>query len=481
MEQQQRLLRILLVSFVLQKKLFAINTNNTAYFQLSRLNNQLGGTVSQAVKYNSNDGSNEIVLVNNDTYRFGSAGIYYGVFSAQIGSPSRNGRGEVHVWIRRGTQDKPNSNSIQTVSRGATSVLVYQTAFQALVGHEAVLIFSAFAANECSALGLIATAPVNEPVVPSIIASAIQLSDLINPILHSELTSSKTQLGHSTAQAITLNYVTGNNAIDNTTLAIDGAIRYMESGLYFAIACAQVGSAIDTRATGEVHLWLRLNGKDLPNSNTIQTISNGSTAVLISQTIFRPKVNDKLTLMFSTTNRRLGLIASTPQNEPAAPSMIFTTFQLGNNQNSVPYAQLSSSQTQWGCLTPKTVRLANNDGLQNVKNDHGILEFNEPGTYLVIAAGQVGSRRGRGIGDVHIWIRFNGQDLANSNTIQTVYHDTAVLFCQAILVIKAGDRVQVMFSTDVTEGILGLVASKPHGEPEVPSMIFSAFKSGYSG
>ena len=298
-------------------------------------------------------------------------------------------------------------------------------------------------------MGLIATAPANESLVPSVITSVIQLTDANSAIPFAELISSETQLGDKTSKAITLNAMSSNNVINRGVTAKNGAIKYNESGLYFAIACAQVGSDIGTHAEGELHLWTRLNGKDIPNSNTIQTIRNGNTAVLISQGVMQLKANDKLQLMFSTTNKKLGIIASAPRNESAAPSMQFSTFRLDSKQHSIPYAQLSSLKTQWGCLTPQAVQLDSDDGSAYITNNNGIIEFQKAGIYFLIAAAQVGSYKNQGTGDVHLWMRLNGIDMPNSNTIQTVDCSTAVLICQTVIPIQIGDQVQLMISADV--------------------------------
>ena len=120
------------------------------------------------------------------------------------------------------------------------------------------------------------------------------------------------------------------------------------------------------------------------------------------------------------------------------------------------------------------------DGSQYVTNNNGTILFNASGTYFLMAAAQVGSDGGGGLGDVHLWFRLNGQDMNNSNTIQTVNNDTAVLVCQTAVILQIGDQLQLIFSTDVTTGTLGIVATQPQNEPTVPSMIFSAFRSSYS-
>ncbi|CAF4356177.1 unnamed protein product, partial [Adineta steineri] len=220
-----------------------------------------------------------------------------------------------------------------------------------------------------------------------------------------------------------------------------------------------------------------LNEKDMPNSNTIRTVRSGNTAVLVSQTVVKLEAEDKVQLVFSTTNKELGLIASKPKNEPLVPGIIFATFRLSNKENPVAYAQLSSSQSQWGCTTPKTVKLDNNDGSNHIKNNNGVMEFEESGTYFVMAAAQCGSDDDDGVGDVRMWLRLNGEDMADSNTIQTVEKDTAVLVCQTAVELKKGDKLEVVLATDVTQGTLGLVATKPHKESAVPSIIVSVFQS----
>src|SRR4029077_13531012 len=65
------------------------------------------------------------------------------------------------------------------------------------------------------------------------------------------------------------------------------------------------------------------------------------------------------------------------------------------------------------------------------------------------------------------------------NTEQTITGGfTAVLVCQGVAEIKAGDKLELAFSVSKSGEGLGLIASKPKGEPGVPSMIFSAFKVG---
>ena len=142
-----------------------------------------------------------------------------------------------------------------------------------------------------------------------------------------------------------------------------------------------------------------------------------------------------------------------------------------------PYAQLSSSQNQLGDTAPKVVTLNQNDAVKGVANSNGVITFKETGTYFVMAAAQVGSANGKGKGNLRLWLRKNGRDIANTNTEQKIIPGfTAVLVRQGVEEIKAGDKLELVFSVSAATENLGLIASKPSGEPVVPSMIFTAFK-----
>ncbi len=129
-----------------------------------------------------------------------------------------------------------------------------------------------------------------------------------------------------------------------------------------------------------------------------------------------------------------------------------------------PYAQLSSSENQLGSTTPKVVTLNQEDAVKGISNDKGVVTFKEAGTYFVMAAAQVGSAGGNGKGTVRLWMRQNGQEVANSNTEQTIMPGfTAVLVCQGVAEIKAGDKLELVFAVSTAGENLGLIASKPEG------------------
>jgi hypothetical protein len=162
------------------------------------------------------------------------------------------------------------------------------------------------------------------------------------------------------------------------------------------------------------------------------------------------------------------MVFSSPKGEPAIPSMIFSTFKVPGKA----YAQLSSLKTQDAAATGKPITLEQTDAAAGVENAAGAVTIKENGVYLVVAAGQVG---GNGKGTVKLWMRQNGKDVDNSNTEQTVAGgSTSVIVCQGVMELKAGDKLQLVQAAN--GGGVGMVASKPTGEPAIPSVIFSLAK-----
>jgi hypothetical protein len=138
------------------------------------------------------------------------------------------------------------------------------------------------------------------------------------------------------------------------------------------------------------------------------------------------------------------------------------------------YLQASSTEEQLASDTkPKVVTMNSTDASKNIKQEKGVIRFNETGAFFVMAAAQVG---GKGKGLVRMWMRLNGKDIDNSNTEQMIFDPsfTAVLVCQGVAEVKRGDRIEVVFSG--SDPGIGLVVKKPTGEPVVPSVIFSGWR-----
>jgi hypothetical protein len=105
----------------------------------------------------------------------------------------------------------------------------------------------------------------------------------------------------------------------------DGVVTVAEDGAYFVVAAGQVGGKIK----GSVRIWMRLNGKDVDNSNTEQAILDPAfTTVLVCQGVMELKKGDKVEVMYSGSAPGLGLIVKKPAGEPVVTSIIFSAFKL---------------------------------------------------------------------------------------------------------------------------------------------------------
>jgi len=76
-------------------------------------------------------------------------------------------------------------------------------------------------------------------------------------------------------------------------------------------------------------MWMRVNGKDVDNSNTEQLIADPSfTAVLVSQGVAELKRGDRVEVVFSGSEPGVGLVIKKPAGEPVVPSIIFSGWRI---------------------------------------------------------------------------------------------------------------------------------------------------------
>src|SRR5215510_4785893 len=178
-----------------------------------------------------------------------------------------------------------------------------------------------------------------------------------------------------------------------------------------------------------------------------------------------------------TPSRTLCVVLQLEAEMKAFVSAVFMSAMLLapiGSASATSYLQASSTEEQLGSdPKPKVVTMNSTDASKNIKQEKGVIRFNESGAFFVMAAAQVG---GKGKGLVRMWMRLNGKDIENSNTEQLISDPsfTAVLVCQGVAEVKRGDRIEVVFSA--SEPGVGLVVKKPAGEPVVPSVIFSGWR-----
>jgi hypothetical protein len=99
------------------------------------------------------------------------AGTYFVIAAGQVGSADKNGKGSARLWLRQNGKDVDNSNTEQTVTPKYTAVLVCQGVGEAKAGDKLQLCQSA----KGSGVGMIASTPKAEPVIPSMIFSLVKV------------------------------------------------------------------------------------------------------------------------------------------------------------------------------------------------------------------------------------------------------------------------------------------------------------------
>ena len=144
--------------------------------------------------------------------------------------------------------------------------------------------------------------------------------------------------------------------------------------------------------------------------------------------------------------------------------------------NAAQYLQASSTITQCPGTEPELVKIDVTDGADGITLENNKITVNEAGTYLVVAAPQVGREDAGPLGCFDLWLRVNGSDVSNSNV--QLCQDAGsmakdVIISQGILPLEAGDVLEAMMSANNPEANMCIEAIQPAGEPLVPSIIFS--------
>ncbi len=148
----------------------------------------------------------------------------------------------------------------------------------------------------------------------------------------------------------------------------------------------------------------------------------------------------------------------------------------------IEFAQIISTIDQRPDTTePVPVFMDQNDAISGIEhsNEHPAdILIVESGTYVVIAAPQVGRTSGSAASSVDFWLRKNGTDMANSNVRCTITDekDKDVIVNQTMTPFKAGDVLNVMMAVEKTGEGLGIEAIKTPDRPLIPSIIFSMHK-----
>jgi len=148
----------------------------------------------------------------------------------------------------------------------------------------------------------------------------------------------------------------------------------------------------------------------------------------------------------------------------------------------IEFAQIISTIDQRPDTTdPVPVLMDQNDailGIEHTSEHPADIRIAESGTYVVIAAPQVGRTSGNDARTVDFWFRKNGTDIADSNVRIAIENsgDKDVIVIQTMMPFNAGDVLNVMMAVEKTGEGLGIEAIKTEGRPLIPSIIFSMHK-----
>ncbi len=151
-----------------------------------------------------------------------------------------------------------------------------------------------------------------------------------------------------------------------------------------------------------------------------------------------------------------------------------------------PAAQLSHTVSiQPNVTRPIFVPMNSNDYINggithsDTRNPVDVI-INQDGSYLIVAAGQVGKTSGSTTCNVDLWLSQNGEYVANSNTRASVnaVNDTIVLVSQAIMPLKANDTINTVLSVSAANQGCGLINTALPSEPTIPAIIFTIVRIG---
>jgi len=149
-------------------------------------------------------------------------------------------------------------------------------------------------------------------------------------ITYAQISSNEDQRPDATGPVlITLNQNDEISGIEHSA-ENPGDIKIKEAGVYVIIAAPQVGRTSGTEER-YVDIWLRRNGKDVPNSNVRNVVgASGDKDVIVNQTMMSFDGEDVINVMMSveTANEGLGIETINPEGEPTIPSIIFSMHKI---------------------------------------------------------------------------------------------------------------------------------------------------------
>ena len=118
---------------------------------------------------------------------------------------------------------------------------------------------------------------------------------------------------------------------DNMVVVGGTKIVALVSGNYFVVAAPQVGR-LKSGDPEEFTCFLRIDGQQVPNSNVLLALKQGTKDVIVSQAIVPLRRGSELEVMISSSDPKdgIGIEAIEVPGQPLVPSAIVSVFRVGS-------------------------------------------------------------------------------------------------------------------------------------------------------
>lgn len=148
-------------------------------------------------------------------------------------------------------------------------------------------------------------------------------------------TTTQSQTTINTAKAMTFNSMTVENAVTKDTVDTS-KIKATISGYYNFQFSAQVGKS--SGGASKVWIWPKVNGVDIPNSNTIVSIQGASAEVVAAWNFVLPMhAGDYFQLMWATNDISVQLLQEPAVAfAPAIPSVLLSATFVSALYDTIP-------------------------------------------------------------------------------------------------------------------------------------------------
>ena len=148
--------------------------------------------------------------------------------------------------------------------------------------------------------------------------------------VYAQLSSTHTQMANSDeAELVKLENV---DAISGITTIGNNTVEIQQAGVYSINVTAQVGNN-GLGISGNLNLWLGLNGKQIPHTTIGQSTDGGvnDTNTASTQTVIHLEKGDRINVAMASTSSMTGLISTADiLDNHKTSSVLFTIYRIGS-------------------------------------------------------------------------------------------------------------------------------------------------------